>query len=187
MTGPRLLIGIAGLARSGKDTVADHLRDRHGFSVFSFAKPIKAGLCAMLDLDPGRFGGVEKEEVIPWLGVSPRHLMQTLGTEWGRDLVDPDIWLEVMGMKLGRAGVEHAVISDVRFKNEADWIRAQGGVMLHMRRPSAAPVRAHRSEGGINCCLNTDLLVGNDGTLAELYVRVDVMLKVILMSMGPRP
>jgi hypothetical protein len=59
-----------------------------------------------------------KEAVHPELGVSPRHLMVTLGTEWGRDAVHPDLWVRIWAASLPEAA--HVVAEDVRFPNEVE-------------------------------------------------------------------
>jgi len=95
-----LLFGLAGIARSGKDTAAQHLVTQHGFHSYAFADPLRDGLMHILNLSPCDFEGEQKEQVLPWLGRSPRYLMQTLGTEWGRDTVHPELWLLLAAQNL---------------------------------------------------------------------------------------
>src|SRR5690606_32540033 len=87
---PRI-IGLAGPAGSGKSTVAAILRSRHAYCELPFAKRIKDALANLLEIAPFELER-HKEEPLPWLGVSPRYMMQTLGTEWGRTMIHPDIW-----------------------------------------------------------------------------------------------
>ena len=92
------LIALTGLAGSGKTTAADYLVKAHGFACISFAGPIKSmlrtlGLTALEDIEEV-FEGEGKEKPNRLLcGKSPRFAMQTLGTEWGRDLIGPDLWV----------------------------------------------------------------------------------------------
>lgn len=87
--GKMRLIGIAGPARAGKDTLCSYMLDNLGddWTRSSFADPLKEMLRAI---------GVDcsddaKAVVSDDYGVTPRHMMQTLGTEWGRNLIDGDI------------------------------------------------------------------------------------------------
>lgn len=170
------LIGIAGRARSGKDTVANFIIAAIGGYRYSFADPIRAMLAPLgVDMnDP--YWQARKEDVIPALGVSPRRMMQTLGTEWGRNLISPDLWLVLAHQRLLRNG-PGMVISDVRFENEAAWIRKHGGRIIHVIRPEAKAVEAHASEDGIEM-LDTDVQLFNSGTLEELQLSVRELLRV---------
>lgn len=170
------LIGIAGRARSGKDTVANFIIAAIGGYRYSFADPIRTMLAPLgVDMnDP--YWQARKEDVIPALGVSPRRMMQTLGTEWGRNLINPDLWLVMAHQRLLRNG-PGMVISDVRFENEAAWIRKHGGRIIHVIRPEAKAVEAHASEDGIEM-LDTDAQLFNSGTLEELQLTVRELLRV---------
>lgn len=170
------LIGIAGRGRAGKDTVANFIIAAIGGYRYSFADPIRAMLAPLgVDMsDP--YWQARKEEPIPALGVSPRRMMQTLGTEWGRQLINPDLWLVMAHQRLLRNG-PGMVISDVRFENEAAWIRKHGGRIIHVIRPEAKAVEAHASEDGIEM-LDTDAQLFNSGTLEELQLTVRELLRV---------
>lgn len=173
MIAPRL-IGLCGYAGSGKDTVRDLLEAR-GFSGFAFADPIRAMLRALLESNGICSGYMDeralKEAVIPSLDVSYRHMAQTLGTEWGRGCLRDDFWLRIAGAHMADAvyfaGAERFVVSDVRFLNEAEWVKQRGGVLWYVERTSAVPVRAHLSESEI-ARLTVDRVIPNNGTLAEL-------------------
>lgn len=170
------LIGIAGRARSGKDTVANFIVAAIGGYRYSFADPIRAMLVPLgVDMsDP--YWQARKEEPIPTLGVSPRRMMQTLGTEWGRRLINPDLWLIMAHQRLLQNG-PGMVISDVRFDNEAAWIRKHGGRIIHVIRPDTKAVEAHASEDGIEM-QDTDARLFNSGTLEELQLSVRELLRV---------
>lgn len=165
------LIGLAGPARSGKDTVAALLKKAYPIQSAAFADPIRAALRAMLGLTDEHFFGKLKEVPIDWLGKSPRQLMQTLGTEWGRGLIHEDIWLKICGRTIESIHESHlhAVITDVRFENEAKYIREKGGVVWHIFRDSAPRVAAHTSEAGVMFHPSKDVLISNNGTLNELF------------------
>jgi hypothetical protein len=171
--GEPLVIGVGGLAGAGKDTIADYLVSQHGFSRTSYADPIKYALESMGV--EGRYLYREKETIIPGLGVSARHLMQSLGTDWGRNMIDADFWCRVMTNRVERLrqdGVTRIVIPDVRFQNEAAWVRS-AGILWHVSRPKPATVRPHVSEQGISP-LPGEPLFRNDGDLEDLFDRVAI-------------
>jgi len=127
-----LIIGIAGGKRSGKTLLANMLAERYGLLHTSFAAPIREFTANLLGGSLEQLE-VEKESPIAWLnGITPREIMQTLGTEWGRMLIAPDLWVRVCMRKVAGAG--RAVISDVRFPNEARAIRDAGGHVIRLHR-----------------------------------------------------
>lgn len=136
------LYGYAGPAGSGKDTCGAILIEKLGFERVSFATPLYKALDGM------GFGWpktqAEKEAVIPWLGKSWRELAQTLGTEWGRQMVHDDLWVTLALRGLDPKG--SYVITDVRFENEATAIRVAGGKVVHLMNRKAEGVRDHVSE-----------------------------------------
>ena len=142
------LIGIAGRARSGKDTVANFIVAAIGGYRYSFADPIRAMLAPLgVDMsDP--YWQARKEEPIPALSVSPRRMMQTLGTEWGRQLINPDLWLIMAHQRLLQNG-PGMIISDVRFDNEAQRIVDLGGEVFEILGRSEDGVKGHPSEAGV--------------------------------------
>lgn len=164
-----MLIGITGLAGSGKSEVARVLIEESGFARVKFAGPLKnmlrtmlegAGFCA--DDRERMIEGDLKEVIIPELGVTPRHLMVTLGTEWGRNCVAQDIWTRLWAMEADRH--EAVVVDDVRFPNEVDLIRARGGHIVHIERPGLV-AGSHVSE---QLEAKPDFTIRNTGTLEEL-------------------
>lgn len=123
---PMRLIGVAGQARSGKDTLADYLLENLGgeWQRSSFANPMKQ----MLGIIGVDCSDENKDNIDPTFGVSVRHMMQTLGTEWGRGFIDKDMWVKAFSR--GAEG-KNIIVPDVRFENEAELVRANG-VMIHL-------------------------------------------------------
>lgn len=162
------IIGITGEARSGKDTVGGFLLSLHGGYLYSFATPIRAMLEPLgVDLrDP--YWQAHKDLPITSLGVSPRRMMQTLGTEWGRQLIHPDLWVYMAEKKFQETG-DGMIVTDVRFENEANFVRKNGGVLIHVVRPNNEKVESHISEAGVAIVGGTDIIINNNGTLDELY------------------
>lgn len=174
----RPLIGIAAKAQSGKTTVANMLGMSYGYGHVSFAEPIRQFISDLTgisreDLEKAEF----KEAVIPWIGRSPRYMMQTLGTEWGRDCVLADFWIKRAMREVNDLSwrLIPACISDVRFDNEAEAIRNAGGVVLHLSRPDALVVSSHPSEAGVRKH-STDYTIVNDGSLQDLRDAVGIFM-----------
>jgi len=175
-----LILALAGQAGAGKDTAADHLCRAHRFERYAFADPLRAMLEALfadagLDyaylFEPGL-----KELPVPRLGVSYRHLAQTLGTEWGRESVAPDLWLRLAALNLGLPDApihDRIVISDLRFANEADWVQQHGGVTVRIER-SVAGVRPHASEAAAQQL--GQHVIDNNGSPDALHEQLDQLL-----------
>lgn len=168
---PRLIIGLTGLAGSGKSTAAMHLVERHGFQRVRFAGPLKAMLAA-LGCTPAEIDGDRKEMPCELLGgKTPRWAMQTLGTEWGRNLIASDLWIRAWQHAVAQvpAGVP-IVVDDCRFANEAAAIQAAGGSIIRIVRPGAgAGAAGHSSEGQ---ALPYAMEIANDMAIGQLLDRI---------------
>lgn len=169
MTKPKL-IGFAGRARSGKDTAAKWISEHRHYYHYSFAAPIKRAVAAMLDIDLDELERV-KDLHIEELGTTPRYMMQTMGTEWGRKVVHPELWVRLAKRELDTLSPKYPgmVISDVRFENEATWIRSEGGSIVHIERPyylAEIPNPKHSSEHGV-VFGTRDVGLRNEGTLED--------------------
>lgn len=171
---PVQLIALTGYAGSGKSTLAHLLAWEHRFTIVKFAAPLKDMLRA-LGLSEREIEGDLKEQPCALLGGhTPRRAMQTLGTEWGRELFGQDFWVGIAMHKV-RAVLDcggRVVIDDCRFPNEAAAIRAAGGVVVRIVRPGVGPVNAHASEAQQ---LEVDGIVDNGGSMAALTMLAAAM------------
>ncbi len=143
------LIGLMGPAGAGKDTAADFLLEQRPMIKRAYAKPLYDMINAFfadMNIRTQWENRVWKEAVHPDLGLSPRHMLQQLGTEWGRGM-RPDFWLIPMQRAITRANayLRGVVISDVRFDDEAKLITESGGFLIYMDSPWVEPVKDHVS------------------------------------------
>lgn len=180
MSIPRL-IALTGPAGCGKDTLADAIT--HWGVKYSFALPLKQALNAMFGWTMEQWDDrVWKEAVIPWLGKSPRQLAQTLGTEWGRELINPELWVLLFKQRYAahraQFGNRPFVVSDCRFDNEAIAVAQLGGVVVRVERDGVSAVSAHKSEGGVNYNL-VDAIVVNVGERQDYITRGLQVLEVL--------
>jgi hypothetical protein len=177
------LIGLCGLAGSGKSTAAQYLVSRHHFRRLSYAAPIKRMLRVFLDeAGVGLFtskemtdGNLKETPCEALAGHSPRWAMQTLGTEWGRDLIAQDIWRKILLGKVRKcleAGIS-VVVDDVRFENEVQGLKAEGFTIVGVKRPGTA-IGDHSSESQL---LSFDRILLNDGSMEKLHADLDDFLK----------
>ena len=178
-----LLIGLTGRARSGKTTAAEYLAGTFMLEHYAFADPLRDGLMAIFNLDPSDFEGDRKEQPLAWLPHSPRQLMQSMGTEWARNTVHPDVWVKLAEQNLdyiatALGAVIGFVISDIRFENEADFVRRRGGTVIHISRQNAEPVNAHVSEAGVKAS-DSDVYLRNDGSVEEFLRSLDETFRLL--------
>jgi hypothetical protein len=165
------VIGLAGYAQSGKDTLANMLVEQQGYTRLAFADVLRECLYA---LDPSlRTPRATLRNYVDHLGWDEakrnpevRELLQRLGTEVGRNILGPDIWVETAMRKVEPGG--KYVFTDVRFPNEADAI-ARIGKVIRIIRTGYGPVNGHPSETAVDDYPYDGILL-NDGDLSALYV-----------------
>jgi len=175
----KVIIGVTGKAGSGKDTVADYLVDKFEFTKLAMADPLKDGIKHMFLLDDETvYDRVKREEPLKdfpdW---STRKLMQYIGTELLREQFDYDIWIKLMMKRIRMSDNNRFVISDIRFPNELELIRKSGFDYLIFRVEredkdvgETVGIANHASE---SYDLPYDHLIDNNGTLEQLYERVE--------------
>lgn len=159
------IIGIGCNARQGKMRVAKaiHCAIPERSWIFSFADSLKA-YC--------RVNG--------WMGAKDSRLLQVFGTEIMR-YVDPARWFSVLEHTLNEFGPDYGVdiclIPDVRFPNEAEWIKDRGGKLIKVERvmPDGSlyvdPTRSakHDSERALDSYDGWDAVIREaDGNLVGL-------------------
>lgn len=134
-----VLIGIVGLKRTGKDTMADYLVKKYNYNKVAFADPIKDILKILFGWDRDFLESNMKDENCK-LNVIPRDMMKWVGTDifqyeiYNRfpDLKIPknSIWVEAIKNRI--TDIEKTVISDVRFLHEVDFIKKNNGIIIYI-------------------------------------------------------
>ena len=178
-----MIIGITGHARHGKDSVADVIVKYFGYHKCALADVMKEACRVIFGWTDAHLYGDLKDVVDKKYGVSPRHALQSLGTEWGQyKLSEYDSFAEVTGRKLWVNSLLNrvngdTVISDVRFPHEADAIRERGGFIIRVNRDYEVDL-SHESERSIED-ITPDFTIGNYGSLLDLeWLVCDMMQKV---------
>lgn len=170
-----MIIGLTGLPRSGKDTVAAYLVCEHGYTRLAFADPLKEAAAILLDRPVWQMRGddnFDREAILPEWGFSTRDFLQRFGTEVMRKNFGADFWLRHMRNKLGpQAQDENVVITDCRFPNEVDLIHELGGVVVTVFRPGCKST-GHVSDQPVPY----DYGLVNSSTFESLYLGIESML-----------
>lgn len=171
------IIGLTGKKRSGKDTFISYLEESTNSSVasYAFARPIYAMLSALLggQIPRDDDGSVNKNAIITKYGVTVRELLQTLGTEWGRNCIHKDIWVIGAREWLSRRPElynDYIVFSDIRFDNEASFVKEVGGKIVEINRRSPL-FDKHISESSIDAKY-VDYCIDNTGTIEGYYRKI---------------
>lgn len=201
-----MIIGLVGFISSGKGTVGDLLESK-GFYKDSFATPLKDACSVMFgwprellegDTEVSRSWREQQDSF--WsekfgYDFSPRLALQLMGTEAGRDVFHKDIWVISL---LNRSKNKDVVVTDVRFKNEIEYIQNNGGIVVRIKRgedpewvDSLTKINTqdkrieymekfsiHQSEWDwVGCDFNYE--IANNGTIEDLGNRVDSVLHSI--------
>ena len=187
------LIGLySPVMRSGKSEVANAIRRLRPGTVepVNFASPLKSMADALLKemgypenvREEMLYGNLKEVQIPAGKGhTTPRHIMQHLGTDWGRQMIADDLWVSIAIRKAERyrqSGFS-VVVDDMRFPNEYNAIKAAGGVTIVVHRPGLGVTSAHASEGALDD-FGFDYSITNDGTLKDLEARTADTLRQIV-------
>lgn len=182
---PVSIIGITGNKQHGKSTIANYLIDKYNYVELAFAKPLK-DICEILfDFDYEQLYGSKKEIIDERWKQTPRKLFEYIGTELFRKQIDkvlPEVggefWIKIIENKINTIAKNNEnakiVISDIRFKNELDFIKKLDYNIKTIKvvRPDKLEEYTHESEKQIQE-LETDNVFINDGSIQDLYNIID--------------
>lgn len=181
MVSPGLIGLYSSVPQSGKSTVANILVTQ-GYRVIPFAGTLKRMTHLML-ADLGQtpaevrhsMGAGKEQPCVLLPEITPRQIMQRLGTDWGRRLIDPELWVRCWkGQTIRSLGDGLCVVADdVRFPNEASAVRDLGGLVIRVLRPGGGSTEhiEHASEGALDGWAFDHTFV-NDGSIDDLAVQV---------------
>lgn len=173
-----MLIGLGSKARVGKDVSADYMVHQYGYKKLAFADPLKLAVANIFGFDDSQLNGSFKEAIDPYWKISPREVLQKLGTDGCRVLFGEDIWVRALVRRLDPK--VNTVISDIRFPNEAIAIKQNGGILVNVIRDNSGPGTTHKhiSESAMDNFTDWDHVIHNNGSFADLYAQIDkLMLK----------
>ena len=177
-----MIIGLSGYAQTGKDTIANHLVEHHGFTRVAFADPIREAVYA---LDPSindipELQGISLQWIVDRMGWdfvkvdSPqtRRLLQRFGTEVGRNLWGENFWVDKAMATASKH--DRVVITDVRYPNEYQAIKDAGGNVWRVEKPGIQAINAHASETALDGFF-FDQIILNKGTVENLKENVSYL------------
>jgi len=165
-----MIIGLIGKKSSGKDTLADYLVQRHGFVKYAFSEPIKKACKTIFLLTDEQLHSVgKKEEVDPRWELSPRQMLQFLGTDVIRKQIDEGFWIRHFRYWYEENKGKNIVVSDCRFQNEVDVILEVGGSVVKLKRDTDRTSDLHISETGVDGLSGHTFVINNNGTKEDLY------------------
>lgn len=182
------LIGIGGVARSGKDTAAQYFIQKFGFTRVGFADALKEEVAKRLrktlSVEAKRFyghqisaGTATLDEAIHKILYDERtELTRALLQEFGSEVRradNPAYWtIKFIQRYLNTAGARF-VAPDVRFPNELSLIKTWYGLLLWVERPGVDPESTHQSETSLDRQAEWDAVITNDGSKEDLYAKLD--------------
>lgn len=176
-----MIIGLTGYAQSGKDTVANILVEKYGFKRLAFADKIRD---ILYELNP-MIGGEPlqiKIDVEGWDKAKQhsevRRLLQKMGVAC-RNHLSASVWIAPVVRDINPG--DNVVITDVRFRNEAELIYKglEGSQIWRVERPGVGPVNNHVSESEV-ANFPVDVTIPNHGTLEDLELLLKIRMQGLL-------
>jgi hypothetical protein len=182
----KILIGITGRFGTGKSSLAALLADQiPGAQVVAFADALKGDIHRLLE--PALDRALTPEEIERLKPTCLGPIYQGYG-ELLRQWYGADYWVE----RLAEALPARAIVADVRYPNEVDWLKRRGGLLIVVRGPNRRPddTRSpdHPSEAFVeHCARRADVHCSNDGSLGSLRAQVDAIALAFKHPMAPPP
>ncbi len=188
----RILIGLNGVARSGKDTVGKMLCDNYGFKRLAFADSVRQGVYEINPLVTSEQRVKDIVDEIGWEEAKTeypeiRELLQRYGTEGGRLIHGEDCWVSIIEKVIKNNPHTKYVITDMRFENEIALVKQLRGTSVQIQNARVKSINGHVSDKVLPSNLFTEI-IENHGTLEELKSKVDdLMLRLKRLSVTNVP
>lgn len=158
----QLKIAFGCQARVGKDTVCEYLQQKYGGKILRFAAP----LYDILHFAQDQCGFPRSKDV---------KFLQWIGTEWAREQ-NPNVWIDCLLRKVN--DTDNVYVPDLRFQNELAALRQNGFKCVRIVRNDRPIDRSanHSSEQELVDFNDWDAVIVNDGSIEDLYQKIDSML-----------
>jgi hypothetical protein len=181
------IVGLGCTAQVGKDTAAEYLEKKFPGKVkrVGFADKLKEICMFLFGLSYEQCYGPKevKETIDPRYGLTPREIMQGVGEKMRE--IFPDIWVDTVFNatipELEKQGYDCVVISDVRYPNEGDKVRSEGGVLVKVLRDAGGVSvgAGHSSETSMRNYADFDFIIDNNATFEEYYEKLDKLMEAV--------
>lgn len=171
-----MIIGITGKKFHGKSEIADYIiHGKYPFKKWSFASKVKEVAKLIYNLYDDQLYGDKKDVLDNRYNLTPRFIMQRIGTEVARS-IHRQTWVISLERDILNSNPNvHSVIDDCRFLNESDWIRSKQGVIIKVIRPSTMPLDEHQSETEIEH-IHSEYIIYNNKDIPHLHKEVNFVL-----------
>lgn len=181
-----MIVAFTGKKQSGKTTACAYaLRKLNNAIIYSFAKPLKAGVAAFFGFTDEQTDGEQKDIIDERYSVTPRTVLQIFGTEIMQekiydvipelDIPKRKFWCERFRQeykRLTKFGVKHFLIDDLRFPHEAETIKELGGIIVRINRTDLEESEDnHASEQEMDE-IEQDFTVVTDGDLFKFKKKI---------------
>lgn len=170
----RLIIGFYGKAKSGKDTASEYLVKKYNYKRYAFATPIKQACKILYNFTDDELYNDNFKNIKNKNGIIPREKFTKLGDMCKND--NPNFFIERLKLDIDKR-LGPVVISDVRYENEINFIKNNGGYIIGINRNIenlSGHLGLHSSE---QIDLNkSDFIIENNSSLENFYKNIDELL-----------
>ena len=192
---PVRIIALTGKKGCGKSIASEHINKLYNSHKLSFSTPLKKAISEIFDFRNNECYDVNKKEIIDYRwGLSPRELMQTIGTEVFREKINEilpnlhmpynNIWISNMYFRIRDIEEEYKhsiykyntyVIDDCRFEDEYNFVKNLGGYVIKINRNQEiySKTDTHESEKGCSF----DFEIENNGSVGEFKIKIDNLIR----------
>jgi hypothetical protein len=163
------IIGILGRSRSGKDTIANIIKDKYPeYEICRFAQPIKNALKEIYGFTYDQLESDCKESIDSRYGITPREAMQEMTTYY-LTKHGPSFFSDKVFSLVDNNIFTNIIIPDVRYSHDIVQIRKRGGIVIKVTRPDLS--MKHTVENHIGD-LDGDYNILNDSDIISLEQKI---------------
>lgn len=182
------IIALTGLARTGKDTIAEYLVSNHNYTRYAFADPIKRFISSVFGIPIELLDRLKEDLKGKFKYISPinslctgknmRKIFQGVGDAFKAILGDNNVFIKLLIKEVRKDAKKYVVISDLRYLNEYSLIQEEFGkiIVIQIKKDDVLPTDEHSSEVEY-LDIPSDIIITNNGTKEELYNTVNSFLR----------